>query len=373
MFCRVKELIYGLVLINIISMSAFAADIELIGAGARSVSLGRAYAGELGYSNSIFINPAGLSGIGSYEISSMFANFAGDVNYSNINAAFPAFGGVIGVGYLGASVGDMAITTIEANGRIGASGGFNYNSDIIALSYARKVNDNLALGAGGKYYNSGNSLSSNGSGMALDLGAVYQLNEKLTIGLAGLNLLCTGMQWNSGATDQIPYTLNAGIIYKLNDVFECLIDADKVQNQPVLFKAGTEMKIWKSLDVRIGAEEMTQGSGQNYFNYTAGVGLTIGQLTVDYAYYRDMLVTDNSTHFISISIAFPVETRSGAAVKTIAPATFPTTQEVKKAAAKPKQLTAPQAAKRHKVLSAKKSKIAKAKALNKNSKNKHAK
>jgi len=146
--------------------SAIGADIMQIGAGARSISMGRAYAGELGDVNSMFINPAGLSAINTFELSSMYVNFAGDVSYTLLSAAYPFRFGVIGVGYLGAFSGDLALTTIESTGRIGADGVFNYASNIMSVSYAGNPSDQLSLGLSGKYYSKGSPQVSgaNGSG-----------------------------------------------------------------------------------------------------------------------------------------------------------------------------------------------------------------
>lgn len=50
---------------------------------------------------------------------------------------------------------------------------------------------------------------------------------------------------------------------------------------------------------------MQLGRGSSYWNYSGGVGLKIGEMELDYAYYRDTLVAENSSHFISVSIGFP--------------------------------------------------------------------
>ncbi|MFA5104314.1 MAG: hypothetical protein WC527_03990 [Candidatus Margulisiibacteriota bacterium] len=325
------------IVFTVILAPVMAADIELIGAGARSISLGRAYVGEIGDSNSIFSNPAGLGGIGTMELSSMFANFAGDVTYTNLNAAIPTEYGNIGIGYLGARVGNLVFTTIEANGRIGSAGEFSYGSNIIAVAYSRKLWESTYLGITGKYYNDGSSQVANGSGASIDIGAIYKFNDKLRLGLSGQNILNTGMKWDTGITDPIPYNLKAGLIYQPNDVFEGLLDVEQTQGRPMLVKAGLETKIWKNVGIRIGAEQMTQGQGENYFNYSAGVGLAVDRFRVDYAYYRDMLVSDNSTHFVSFTIDFPAvaswkfdkkeEKPSGQVIEPVIVAETPVTEQ----------------------------------------------
>jgi len=305
---KILVFLFMMIFIAMTSSSAMCADIMQIGAGARSISLGRAYVGELGDANSMLLNPAGINKITTFELSSMYANFASDVSYTVINAALPTEFGVIGIGYTGSSIADLMITTMEETGRIGSIGSFNYGSNVMYVSYAGQPTDNLYLGISGKYYSKGASQISDGTGagMSVDLGAMYKVNENIRLGLSGQNLFNTGIKWENGVNESIPYNLRAGMVLTPNDKLTVMLDAEKQQGSQVLFKAGSEFNIWKNLWIRGGAEQMSQGEGQSYINYTGGVGLKIGELKIDYAYYRDTLVLDNSTHFVSITIDFPV-------------------------------------------------------------------
>ena len=287
--------------------AVYAVDISRMGAGARSISLGKAYTGALGDVNSMFINPAGLSTVNTFELSSMYVNYAGDVSYTLLSAAYPFRFGVVGVGYLGAFSGDLAITTVESTGRIGAVGLFNYSSNIMSVSYAGNPSDRLSLGLSGKYYSKGSPQVSggNGSGMSVDMGAVYKLSDSLKIGLSGQNLLNTGIKWDGGITETIPYDLKAGLVFNPNNKMTAMLDAEKVQDSDVLLRAGAEYEFKDDLWLRIGAEQMQAGIGSSYWNYSGGIGLKLGEMKIDYAYYRDTLVMDNSSHFISVSMSFP--------------------------------------------------------------------
>ncbi len=289
------------------SQSLWAADISRLGGGARSIALGKAYTGVHGDVNSMFINPSGISGINTFEISSMYVNYAGDIAYTMLGAAYPTGFGVFGAGYLGAFSGDLAFTTEESTGRIGSVGLFNYSSSIISLSYAGNPSDRLSLGLSGKYYSKGSPQvdGGTGSGMSLDIGAVYKLNDNLKLGLSGQNLLNSGIKWDGGVTESIPYDIRAGLVYTPNNRLTAMLDGEKVQGSDVLLRVGAEYKLRDELGVRIGAEQMQLGRGSSYWNYSGGVGLKLGEIKIDYAYYHDTLVMDNSSHFVSISIGFP--------------------------------------------------------------------
>lgn len=289
------------------SQSLWAVDISRLGGGARSIAVGKAYTGVYGDINSMFINPSGLSGISTFEISSMYVNYAGDVTYTMLGATYPTKFGVFGAGYLGAFSGDLAFTTEESSGRIASVGLFNYSSSIMSLSYAARPFERLSVGLSGKYYSKGSPQvdGGNGSGMSLDIGAVYALNDNLTLGLSGQNILNTGIRWDGGITENIPYDLRVGLVFVPNNKLTAMLDGEKVQGSDILMRAGIEYKLRDQLSVRVGAEQMQLGRGSSYWNYSGGVGLKFGEMELDYAYYRDTLVAENSSHFISISIGFP--------------------------------------------------------------------
>lgn len=290
------------------SQSLWAADISRLGGGARSIALGKAYTGLHGDVNSMFINPSGISGVNTFELSSMYVNFAGDVSYTMLSAAYPTNFGVFGAGYLGAFSGDLAFTTEEGTGRIASAGVFNYSSSIMSLSYAARPFERLSLGLSGKYFSKGSPQvdGGTGSGMSLDIGAVYALNDNLTLGLSGKNLLNTGIRWDGGITESIPYDLRAGLVFTPTNKLTAMLDGEKVQGSDILMRAGMEYKLRDELSVRVGAEQMQLSRGSSYWNYSGGVGLNFRGMKLDYAYYRDTIVAENSSHFISVSIGFPL-------------------------------------------------------------------
>jgi hypothetical protein len=287
--------------------AAYAADISRLGGGARSISLGKAYSGQLGDPNSMFVNPSGIAAVNTFEISSMYVNFAGDISYAMLSAAYPTAFGVVGVGYMGAFSGDLPFTTQESTGRIGSAGVFNYSSNIMSVSYAGNPSDKLSLGLSGKYFFRGSPQvdGGSGSGMSIDMGAVYRMNDKVKIGLSGQNLINTGIKWDGGVTEAIPYDLKAGLVVSPNEKLSAMLDVHKSQGAEALLRAGAEYRLRKELGLRIGAEQMQSGVGSTYWNYSGGIGLNLGEMKIDYAYYHDALVADNSSHFISVSIGFP--------------------------------------------------------------------
>jgi len=293
-------------LLPVLFSTAHALDITSVGGGAREIGLGRAYTAMTGESESLFVNPAGLAKIGTAELTTMYALLSQDVNYNALSLAIPVKFGVIGIGYIGGYTSGLSQTTIEASGRISATGGYNYGSNIGAISFARQVNKRLSLGISGKYYTKGSSQLSGslGSGGSVDVGLVYEVNPKINIGASVQNIVNTGMGWGSGVTEGINRKAKLGVLLRPNENIRILFDGEGEENKSVVFKGGFEADIKKNLSLRFGMEEIGLNGSENYVNYSAGVGMRLKGIRFDYAYYYDSMLTYNSTHYASVSIPF---------------------------------------------------------------------
>ena len=282
--------------------SAYSADIIQIGGGGRLIALGRAYAGMSKDTNGMFINPAGIAKISSAEVGTMYANLSGDVTYTMVNYVWPTTIGTFGIGYLGSGTGDLIKTTIEASGRMAGINTFNYGSGAMVLSYGDEMRKDLSWGYNLKYYNKGSAQieQGQGTGVSLDVGFIYERSERLNIGLSCLNLISTGIRWNSGVVEAMPYTIRGGIMFRMTRGISILIDSEAEKGKSLLVKGGLEWWIRNNLALRAGIEQTAISGTDKHINYSCGVGLGIGNFKADYAYYYDTRLLYNSTHFVSL-------------------------------------------------------------------------
>src|SRR3989339_173778 len=139
--------------------SGYLADPMSIGVGARSMGMGKAYVGMAEDGDAIFTNPAGIAGISSAKLSSMYTNLMGDVNYTVLGGAFP-YGdkSAIGIGLVSSRVAD--ITLRDDTGAITGSN-LTWGSHVLFVSYGTYLSElplnlnlgkDVAVGANLKYY-----------------------------------------------------------------------------------------------------------------------------------------------------------------------------------------------------------------------------
>ncbi len=74
---------------------------------------------------------------------------------------------------------------------------------------------------------------------------------------------------------------------------------------PAEMKVGAEWAPVKMLALRLGAEQKSTGGSDSIINGSGGIGLDLGLLGIDSAYYYDSQLTANSRHFVSISLRTP--------------------------------------------------------------------
>ncbi|MFA5104307.1 MAG: S-layer homology domain-containing protein [Candidatus Margulisiibacteriota bacterium] len=299
------------ILLTVITLPAFAADVLDIGTSARSLGMGRAYVGISDVGECVFANPAGLYGLKKLELVSMYTDLSGDVKYTLVGVAAPTRFGKIGFGYASNKIGDIYATTIDATGRPTTLEPFSYGTDMFLIDYADRINKDLTYGLRFKYVTKGGSIASagTGTGMNLDLGLQYRVNEDANAGMVIENSISGGpgaIRWNNGVEEEMPFVLNIGGSYRLSR-FNTRIFSDISfrKTKSYELRLGGEWNAWRSLDLRAGLEQMNSSPTEKYLNYSLGVGYKFDSFRVDYAYYLDTLLSYNSRHYVSFAISLP--------------------------------------------------------------------
>jgi hypothetical protein len=284
----------------------YLADPMIIGMSARPLGMGRAFVAVAEDGDTIFVNPAGLGTIAGPKFSSMRTSLLGEINYLVVGGAYPLGPGAIGVGLVNSSSGDITLT--GATGSLEGTG--EWWDNVAVVSYGLQVN-NLSLGAGLKYFNSGGQGSTvisngGGTGFDLDLGLLYPANDLITIGANLQNILPASMGGKivrpNGVSDGIPARGKLGTKLALlrddgiiktgrrlfgNMDYDCLLSG---------YQSGAVhlgLEFWPTANLALRA-----GSDNN--DLTAGIGLRSYGFDFDYAYHPFTNISDNTTHFISI-------------------------------------------------------------------------
>ncbi len=297
------------------------ADFIDIGYGARSIGLGRTFAGQKGDSYGVFGNPASLNGVMTGEVVSMYGRMQGDISYTMLGYVLPTRCGNFFVGYGNNQMTGLSSTTIDAvTGRPVIVSDFEYRNDLLMIGYERSIKEKISIGLRLKYYSKGAGIVGGyyGSGMNADAGMVIEANERLTVGVVAKNILLGDMgaiKIRNGDIEEALFEADIGIGYKVNPKLGLYGDVSIAKGIPTEGKIGIELKPVERLSVRLGGEQKSVGGGSNYINWSCGVGLEMGIFGIDYAYYNDSLLVDNSRHFVSISVLTPNKTVMGVETK----------------------------------------------------------
>jgi len=317
---------------NLWADTKFANDPTLLSIGARVLGLGNSFVGLADDTSAIFINPAGLSKIDHWQISSTSGKYLNFYDYAQFSALFPTFLGTLGIAYGGTAVsfhypsaevimvGDEIryLPTGEVSGK--------YSNTALLLSYGKKVDilffKNLGLGASIKLLSQDLSFtgaSGNGKGMEANFGIYYPVAEELSLGLAIHNALPSAVggkvTWSTNTEETLPAMMKAGLAYQLKPLHLTISGDYDYQltrtDFPNLLHFGAEWNPISFLALRAGLD---QGVGVSTLNeYTVandlslGLGLIFRGFRFDYAYHTFDNVAENTTHYFSLTYGLPGE------------------------------------------------------------------
>ncbi len=313
-----------------------------IGVGTRALGMGKAFIGAADDTSSIFLNPAGLAYTHDWGVTSMYSDLISEITYTTIGVHKTLGQDAIGIGYVGANIGGNIFTTYRdpITDRILPLDTLSaaYNSSVFLFTYSTQVSkylnfpqsDKLMFGASLKlFYQSLKATEdSYASGHDVDLGLIYKAADWLKVGFYGQNLLPNAsgsifsgnLVWNSGAVEAIPANYKLGMSFKAlgedgrwkfpQDLFWNLdMEQGALSERPVIYHTGLEWWANKALAFRVGIDQdvySTTSAGDGVDNnLTFGLGFWYGDFGLDYAYHQYGPLTENVTHYFSISYNAP--------------------------------------------------------------------
>ncbi len=323
------------------------ADPTLIGTGARVIGMGGSFVGLSDDVNDVFMNPAGLADLKTWQVQSMTTQLLNVINYVSVAGTYNTDYGTFGLGYVGATLSGSFVTTLELGEGPGdiiipvlAGETIDYTSSVILLSYGSEAKrflsygwlDKVSLGATIKIFSQG--LSGGGiseglsSGMDMDLAVMYKPLPWLSLGWNQVDALPASMGGkltsNSGTVQELPTTTKLGMAMKVfgddsmygnSQPLVYLLDLDyspEQANYPTLVRTGVEWQPISFLSIRTGFDQDAIGRDTSSIGYNvetnlcAGVGIQYNGFKFDYAYHKYTL-SDNDTSYLSVSYSPPVE------------------------------------------------------------------
>jgi len=287
------------VFLLVLSVAVFAADTIdgapylREGAGAKSLAMGGASAAVVDDATSTVWNVAGLSKVDCTSVSSMYtAKDQLDRRYNFLALAQYMKGvGTFGLAWINAGVVDIA--GYDMNGT--STGKFNSSDNAFLLSYGTSF-DPVRLGGGIKILTQKVNPDAEGTDMGfggLDVGIMADPVEAVTVGLSVQNV------FGKIAEAKIPIGLRFGTALKLlpENNLMLAVDLEKafvnLDGRTSIFHLGAEYWAMNIVGFRLGVTSEKK--------FSAGIGINISNVLVDYAYSikRDGLEPEG--HYVSIS------------------------------------------------------------------------
>ncbi len=279
------------------------------GAGARPAAMGAAFTGVADDASALAWNPGGLGQLSSFSALAQYDLAGAGIGISSLSAALP-----MGETVAALSVAHVAYGTIEARDETGTPGG--------AVSYA-----DLAVSQGWGFRNP-RWLGGGWSGVAVELvqeardtallgfsvGSLIPLDDRFTAGWA---LLHAGPAAEGGA---LPRSLRFGASYQGSPVRAAVDVAYGLTDHLLDLGAGAEYQPVPLAALRAGWRQEGRSQGlAGARGVTAGFGLRLGRLGLDYAYqpFGDLA----TTHRISMEYRLPGAKRAARLAPPVAATT----------------------------------------------------
>lgn len=307
-------------------------DPSAVGVGARPLGMGKAYIGIADDPSSIFLNPAGLGDVKTINMTSMRATLAGDINYTVLGTVLPSDRGNFAIGLVNSSITGIPLTRWVTTGGVTRPETYaytDYGASVFLLSYGTHVKKNISLGASLKYFSqyfsegSASMEGASGTGIDLDLGVKMQPSDWMRLGVTLANILPASMggkfTWKkNNVQEEIPASLKIGTAFDIvgpnglrkagSQEVVWAIDAEKsldVTGNPMVLHSGIEWRPVKYFSFRFGLDQQASAQGASMgveTNLTYGVGIKIAPVSFDYAYHQYGDLSENTTHYFSVTL-----------------------------------------------------------------------
>lgn len=254
-----------------------------LGMGARPLGMAGAFTAVADDVNSLFYNPAGLSGIQTVQVSLLYHRWLADTSYSYLALAKP----IRNVGTIAGSVFYLGAPPIQGFDEFNqATGSFSANNMAFALSFGRNIGKGFSAGFSTKMVREVIDTESVNV-FSLDLGVLYRTESNIQ---AGLFLGNMGGQVKHLSDTPVEASKQAGIFraglsgLTQDSKFLGSIEFTKQFDDDPELKIGSEYRFSDEFAARIGySHELGGRMVEGFSGLAAGVGIRLSSMQIDYA------------------------------------------------------------------------------------------
>lgn len=273
------------------------------GAGARAISLGKAFTAIANDGSAIYWNPAGLVQLSTREFSATHALIFEDRTQNFIEFTYPFSSFSLSAGWMRFGVNDIQERSTEGE----LLGKFNDSENLFLVGSGYNLLSQpifkLNVGLAAKYfYHSLHNYRAVGYG--IDLGALSYFHltgliERIGVGATVQNLGAK-LKWNTESKheDDVPTIFRLGTAVHMKPLpFKLTMDLEKKESQDLRFHIGAEYWI-RMLALRAGLNHDRITAGAGFVFKVSSIGFIL-----DYALTTDEIAND-PLHFFSLIFRF---------------------------------------------------------------------
>ncbi len=310
------------------SISSKVGAFSRMGFGARGMGMGNAMSAVIDGNLVSYYNPAlnSFQKGNSFQSTYSFLSLDRSLNFVNFTKSFPMGRkqnddgtftkprSVAGVsfGIINAGVGDI----IEYDNSGNQTGETSTSENQIFLSVSNQFSEKLAIGIGFKYYYYKLYEDVTSTSFGADIGAVYLLNENITIAVSLVDLL-SKYEWDTSdiygqngrnTEDKFPLLKRIGVAYKLDDPnLIASIEIESSNAETTFLRFGGEYNIFENLFLRVGLDKLniqnTDFPARPSFGFSYFHDLRTTKIGVDYAFVIEPY-SSSDRHIVGVNIIF---------------------------------------------------------------------
>jgi hypothetical protein len=301
------------------SISSKAGAFSRMGFGARGIGMGNAMSAITTGELNSYYNPAlnSFQEGNSFHTSYSFLSLDRNLNFVNFTKKFG--NGEGGKAIPGISVGIINAGVDNIDGRDSQGNKFDdlsTSENQFFLSLSNRFSNKLALGVSFKFYYYKLYEDVTASGLGFDIGALYLLNENITISFM-ISDINSKYEWDTSnlygssgntTTDKFPVLKKIGISYKLNDPnIIAAVEFENSNAETNYIRVGAEYNVFENLYFRAGVDKINisnfdvpvrPAAGFSYFD-----PLSIGVVGINYAFAIEPYSSFDQ-HIVGLNINF---------------------------------------------------------------------
>ncbi len=284
-----------------------------LNAGARGMGMGNATVALADDGFGAFANPAGLSQLHSFYITSQITNQFG-VNNNTTAMVIPlGLLGTMGISALYNGLDNIPGTAVDAGNNVYYTGSnYSYRAQSLMASYAFSFMEFLAIGVNIKSLKE-QIVTDFGTAIAADAGVLITPPGPFSLGIMAENIFSTPMQWTTGTREKLSQRLHTGVALKLFNKVTLSLEGVTQEQRPMAGRLGAEFWILGSTQrvendvlgfaVRGGLIGSTQkDANAAQYDTTLGLGIRYYELSLDYAYLQSRYEELGAANRISLGI-----------------------------------------------------------------------